>query len=208
MLTLQTYRRLGEFRIRYPTVPITALTASATSDVRNDMLTILNMPKTSQQGLAQWVEPFNRKNLFYEVRHLGGFDRQIETISDLTQFIRKFTREAEAINKRHAVDVPCISGLVYCRLTSDVSPSVPKGRAHLQCETVANALNAAGVIAKAFHAKLAAYKRNGALDDWKAGKVECIVATIAFGMGVDQPHVRYVVHYDFPKSFEGEWVQR
>lgn len=57
--------------------------------------------------------------------------------------------------------------------------------------------------AKAFHAKLPVYKRNEALDDWKSGRVECIVATIAFGMGVDQAHVRYVVHYDMPKSFEG-----
>lgn len=70
---------------------------------------------------------------------------------------------------------------------------------------MAQALSAAGISARAFHAKLAAHKRNTALDDWKGGKVECIVATIAFGMGVDQPHVRYVVHYDMPKSFEGEW---
>lgn len=102
-------------------MPITALTASATSDVRNDMLTILNMPKTSEQGLAQWVEPFNRKNLFYEVRHGQGWDRQADTIDDLIKFIRSFSREAEGINKRHNVDVPCISGLVYCRLTANVS---------------------------------------------------------------------------------------
>jgi bloom syndrome protein len=51
---------------------------------------------------------------------------------------------------------------------------------------------------------LSTHKRNSALDDWKEGRVECIVATIAFGMGVDQPHVRYVVHFDMPKSFEGE----
>lgn len=49
------------------------------------------------------------------------------------------------------------------------------------------------------------FKKNEALDEWKSGKVECIVATIAFGMGVDQAHVRYVVHYDMPKSFEGMW---
>lgn len=115
------YRRLGEFRQRYPSVPITALTASATSEVRNDMLTILNMPKTSQQGLAQWVEPFNRKNLFYEIRHMGGTDRQNETVMDLTQYIRKLTREAEAVNQRHGVNTRCVSGLVYCRLTADVS---------------------------------------------------------------------------------------
>lgn len=62
--------------------------------------------------------------------------------------------------------------------------------------------------AKAFHAKLPVYKRNEALDDWKSGRVECIVATIAFGMGVDQARVRYVVHYDMPKSFEGEFRER
>ncbi|CAK9781427.1 ATP-dependent DNA helicase [Cutaneotrichosporon oleaginosum] len=189
-----TYRKLGEFRLRYPSVPITALTASATSEVRNDMLTILNMPKTSDQGLAQWVEPFNRKNLFYEVRHQGGWDRQADIIDDLIKFIRSFSREAEGINRRHNVEVPCISGLVYCRMTAN-------------CHVVAEALNTAGISAMPFHAKLSAHKRNQALDDWKEGKVECIVATIAFGMGVDQPHVRYVVHYDMPKSFEGYYQE-
>ncbi|BEI85118.1 hypothetical protein CcaverHIS002_0505190 [Cutaneotrichosporon cavernicola] len=110
-----TYRKLGEFRLRYPGVPITALTASATSDVRSDLLTILNMPKTSDQGLAQWVEPFNRKNLFYEVRHMSGWDRQGDTIDDLTKFIRSFSREAEGINTRHNLNAQSISGLVYCR---------------------------------------------------------------------------------------------
>lgn len=120
----QAYRKLGDFRVRYPSVPITALTASATSDVRNDMLTILNMPKTSDQGLAQWVEPFNRKNLFYEVRHLGGRDRQGDTIEDIIKFIRSFSHEAEGINARHNVDVPCITGLVYCRFTANVSSTI------------------------------------------------------------------------------------
>ncbi|BEJ15900.1 hypothetical protein CspHIS471_0505050 [Cutaneotrichosporon sp. HIS471] len=189
-----TYRKLGEFRLRYPGVPITALTASATSDVRNDLLTILNMPKTSDQGLAQWVEPFNRKNLFYEVRHMSGWDRQGDTIDDLTKFIRSFSREAEGINMRHNVNVQCISGLVYCRSVTN-------------CHVVADALSAAGISALPFHAKLSTHKRNAALDDWKEGRVECIVATIAFGMGVDQPHVRYVVHYDMPKSFEGYYQE-
>ncbi|GMK55558.1 hypothetical protein CspeluHIS016_0206140 [Cutaneotrichosporon spelunceum] len=191
---IDTYRKLGDFRMRYPNVPITALTASATSDVRSDMLTILNMPKTSSQGLAQWVEPFNRKNLFYEVRHMSGWHRQGDTVDDIIKFVRSFRREAEDINARHNVDVPCISGLVYCRFTAS-------------CHTVADALCAAGISALPFHAKLSTHKRNEALDDWKDGRVECIVATIAFGMGVDQPHVRYVVHYDMPKSFEGYYQE-
>lgn len=100
--------------------------------MRNDLLTILNMPKTSEQGLAQWVEPFNRKNLFYEVsrpkdalttkvRHQGGYDRSSDTVQDLVGFIKQFTPEARAINERHGVTMPCVSGLVYCRLTADVS---------------------------------------------------------------------------------------
>lgn len=117
----QTYRRLGEFRIKYPSVPITALTASATSDVRDDMTTILNMPKTPEHGLAQWVEPFNRKNLFYEIRYQGGFDKQNETTKDIVGFIHTFREEAAEINKRHDVRMPCVSGLVYCRYKADVS---------------------------------------------------------------------------------------
>lgn len=68
-------------------------------------------------------------------------------------------------------------------------------------------LNSLGVSARPFYAKQAEYKKNQTLDDWKAGRVECIVATIAFGMGVDQAHVRYVVHFDVPKSFEGYYQE-
>ncbi|WOO84796.1 ATP-dependent DNA helicase Q5 [Vanrija pseudolonga] len=192
-----TYRRLGEFRLRYPTVPITALTASATSAVRKDLLTILNMPQTQEQGLAQWVEPFNRKNLFYEIRYYGGGGNGNKfnlIAADLSKLILGFVPEAKSINDRHRVTMPCISGLVYCRYTAD-------------CEDIAAHLNERGIKAKPFYASLPLSKREETLDDWKAGKVECIVATIAFGMGVDQAHVRYVVHYDMPKSFEGYYQE-
>lgn len=71
-----------------------------------------------------------------------------------------------------------------------------------------------------FHAHMTDERRTQVLELWKKGLVECIVATIAFGMvgtflftervaecqGVDQAHVRYVIHYDMPKSFEGTLV--
>lgn len=72
---------------------------------------------------------------------------------------------------------------------------------------IAALLNARGVTARPFYATLPEYARNAALDDWKEGRVECIVATIAFGMGVDQAHVRYIIHYDMPKSFEGYYQE-
>lgn len=90
------------------------------------MTTILNMPKTKENGLAQWVEPFNRKNLFYEVRYQGGYDKQNETTQDIAAFILKYKKEAAEINRRHGVDMPCVSGLVYCRFRADVGTLIPR----------------------------------------------------------------------------------
>lgn len=93
-------------------------------------------------------------------------------------------------------------------LQADCGRELISSIADSQCDAIAQLLTENGISAKPFYAKLPEYKRHEALDDWKAGKVDCIVATIAFGMGVDQAHVRYVVHYDMPKSFEGKRVSR
>ena len=59
----------------------------------------------------------------------------------------------------------------------------------------------------AFYARMSEAQKTRVLADWKVGKIECIVATIAFGMGIDHPHVRYIVHFDMPKSFEGYYQE-
>lgn len=58
-----------------------------------------------------------------------------------------------------------------------------------------------------FYARMSEAQKSRVLADWKEGRVECIVATIAFGMGIDHPHVRYIVHFDMPKSFEGYYQE-
>lgn len=69
-------------------------------------------------------------------------------------------------------------------------------------EAVADQLNRNGIAARAYHAGLGSDIREQIQQQFMAGEVRCIVATIAFGMGIDKSDIRYVVHYDLPKSIE------
>ena len=70
-------------------------------------------------------------------------------------------------------------------------------------EDLAELLVANGIKALAYHAGMDAQTRANNQDDFLMERVDVIVATIAFGMGIDKPDVRYVIHYDIPKSLEG-----
>ncbi|WVQ70235.1 uncharacterized protein L199_008461 [Kwoniella botswanensis] len=187
------YRELGNFLNEYRGIPVTALTASATQEVRNDIIRSLGIKK----GYGQWVMPFNRLNLFYEVRYQGRgsaeddeeLEDQKSTVEEIADWIEAYTSKARARNVTNGIHRPCVTGIVYCRKTKD-------------CEDVAYFLRERGIKAQPYYKALQA-ANPATLAAWNEGRVECIVATIAFGMGIDQPHVRYVVHYDMPKSFEG-----
>lgn len=69
-------------------------------------------------------------------------------------------------------------------------------------ETLANFLSQQGLSAQPYHAGFISEKRQAIQDDFMAGKVQIIVATIAFGMGIDKADIRFVIHYDLPKSIE------
>ncbi|WRT66995.1 uncharacterized protein IL334_003961 [Kwoniella shivajii] len=187
------YRDLGNFLKQYRGLPVTALTASATHEVRSDIVRSLGIKK----GYGQWVMPFNRRNLFYEVRYQGRgsyeddeeLEDQKSTVEEIADWIEAFRPKARAKNVSNGINRPCVTGIVYCRKTKD-------------CEDVACFLRDRGVKAQPYYKALNA-SNPVTLAAWNEGKVECIVATIAFGMGIDQPSVRYVIHYDMPKSFEG-----
>ena len=89
---------------------------------------------------------------------------------------------------------PDKSGIIYCLSRKKV-------------EELSEILVANGIKAKPYHAGLDSVTRTETQDDFLMEKIDVIVATIAFGMGIDKPDVRFVIHYDIPKSLEGYYQE-
>ncbi|KAH8310559.1 hypothetical protein KR044_001955, partial [Drosophila immigrans] len=89
---------------------------------------------------------------------------------------------------------PTASGIIYCL-------------SRKECDEVANKMATAGIRAVAYHAGLTDKARESRQKDWITNKVRVICATIAFGMGIDKPDVRFVLHFSLPKSIEGYYQE-
>ncbi|KAI0917389.1 hypothetical protein AcW1_007413 [Taiwanofungus camphoratus] len=179
------YRRLGSFRDRFPNIPIMALTATATPTVQDDIIRSLKM---SRDDLFKIVHPFNRSNLFYEVRYLSSPDPDSH-MSDIFDYISSLHRR----RKRSS------SGIIYCRTRA-------------RCDEMSAYLRSKGLNARPYHRGIKASILNKTLEEWEQGGtgeggVDVVCATIAFGMGIDKADVRYILHYDLPKSFEGYYQE-
>ncbi|POR36598.1 ATP-dependent DNA helicase hus2/rqh1 [Tolypocladium paradoxum] len=166
------YKTLGQVRIKFPEVPVMALTATATQNVIVDIRHNLRM--TNCQTFSQ---SFNRPNLYYEVR-------QKTSNSDATEQI------AALINSKYRN----VTGIVYTI-------------SRKQSEDVAGRLSDQGITARHYHAGIDPQEKVEVQTAWQKGTVKVVVATIAFGMGIDKPDVRFVVHHGIPKSLEGYYQE-
>ncbi|GFF39278.1 ATP-dependent DNA helicase hus2/rqh1 [Aspergillus lentulus] len=167
------YKALGEVRDQLPGVPMMALTATATENVKVDVIHNLKM-----EGCEIFTQSFNRPNLTYEVRQKTKSAEVLESIADIIK-----------------TSYPNKSGIIYCL-------------SRKTCETVAEALTSQhNIRAEYYHAGMDSSKRAEVQEWWQSGRVHVIVATIAFGMGIDKPDVRFVIHHSIPKSLEGYYQE-
>ena len=108
--------------------------------------------------------------------------------------VRPKTREIDKDIVRFIKQHEGKSGIIYCLSRKKV-------------EDLAEVLRANDIKASAYHAGLETNKRSETQDDFIMERIDVIVATIAFGMGIDKPDVRFVIHYDIPKSLEGYYQE-
>ncbi len=108
--------------------------------------------------------------------------------------VRPKTKDVDKDIIRFIKQHPSKSGIIYCLSRKKV-------------EELAEILRANEIKAAAYHAGLDSVTRTQTQDDFLMEKIDVIVATIAFGMGIDKPDVRFVIHYDIPKSLEGYYQE-
>ncbi len=162
------YRLLSQVRSKLPGIPVMALTATATRQVQDDIITQLglNNPYVVRAG-------FNRPEIFYRV------EPKRDTLRRIADFVT--ARKGR-------------SGIIYRATRADV-------------EKTAAYLRGRGVDAQPYHAGLPDEIRRRNQEDFKTDRIPVIVATLAFGMGIDKPDIRFVIHGDLPRSLEAYYQE-
>jgi ATP-dependent DNA helicase RecQ len=159
------YRQLSRLRTSFPKLPIAAFTASATRQVRHDILKQLQM-----RDPHLYIASFHRKNLSYVV-HECEARTQMELLG---RALRHYAGE---------------SVIVY-------SPTIRR------VEETVEYLEESGIAAIPYHAKMESPMRRQNQERWMSDEVRVLVGTIAFGLGINKPAVRAVIHLSLPKSIE------
>ncbi|KAK3314630.1 P-loop containing nucleoside triphosphate hydrolase protein [Apodospora peruviana] len=191
------FKRLSWFRDTFPDVPIMCLTATANEKVRQDILSTLGL--NHSQKLKIFSTTAHRPNLHLEVRFTS--DEANDRFDDFVTWLKGvYSRRAEPSRKSElearGERVDSVPGIIYT-ISRD------------ECEMLAAALRQDGIGARPFHAKLTNREKEETLAKWIANTpgYGIIVATTAFGMGIDKENVRFVVHWRLPKSFEGYYQE-
>jgi ATP-dependent DNA helicase RecQ len=162
------YLKIASLRELKPTVPVIALTASATAQVKDDIVEKLAFREPA--GVFQ--KSFARENLSFVVRKTENKERK------LLEILQKVKGSA----------------IVYVRsrkATQEVAEKLARQR----------------ISASHYHAGLTFEERAKRQDDWIQNKTRVVVATNAFGMGIDKPDVRTVIHLDLPENMESYYQE-
>ncbi len=162
------YRVLSQLKTVFPNIPIIALTATADSLTKHDIIEQLHI-----NGCREFENSFNRPNIYYYVKPKRNY------YDTLIEYLRKH---------------PDDSGIIYCL-------------SRAATEALAGDLREDGFSAAAYHAGLDKNLRDERQDLFLKDDIKIMVATIAFGMGINKSNVRFVVHADLPKNIEGYYQE-
>lgn len=158
-----SYLNIKKIRIHFPSIPVLALTATATPVVADDIKRQLEF----RQGSKLFKMSFSRDNISYVVRK----------------------SESKIFELLHILNHTSGTSIVYVR-------------SRRKTREISEYLIANGISATFYHAGLTLDEKELRQNSWKHGEVRVMVATNAFGMGIDKPDVRVVVHMDMPPSLE------
>ena len=161
------YLHIADLREIHPEVPVLALTATATGEVRQDI-----QDKLQFKDARVFQKSFERKNLSYVVQNE---ENKFKKLLDVVKGVKG-------------------SGIVYVR-------------SRRECAEIAKFYIDNGIRADFYHAGLTPDERSKKQESWKGNATRIMVATNAFGMGIDKPDVRFVIHKDPPESLEAYYQE-
>ena len=170
-----SYLRIADIRRDHPNVPVLALTATATPAVVQDIQDRLTLSssKSEKPGLSETAR-FNVFRMSFERKNLAYIVRH-------------------APDKRQQL-IHILNSVAGC--------AIVYARSRRRTKEVTELLSEAGISATFFHAGLDQATKDERQRDWQQDKIRVMVATNAFGMGIDKPDVRLVIHIDCPDSIE------
>ena len=167
------YLKILDFLDRLSYRPVVgAYTATATAEVREDILDILRLQNPYVETTG-----FDRGNLFFAVK------KPVDKYKELVSYL-----------KEKGYDTSGDSGIIYCLTRKSV-------------EQVSFDLRNEGFSVTRYHAGLSDEERKENQENFIYGKRQIMVATNAFGMGIDKPDVRFVIHYNMPKNMESYYQE-